>query len=285
LSPARPQPALYSESNARESGGAGDSEFADPLVLLHGWGMNLRVFDGLRAALGEHYQVAAIDLPGHGRSPWPAQALPQQQLAALAAMLPPGATLVGWSLGGQFALQLAAQPALAVRRIVLIASSPRFVRAPDWPHGLPAATLQQFAERLERDAAATIADFIELLVRGSANAATVRATLQSSLQHHGMAQPQALRAGLALLEHNDLRELARHIDVPALLIAGEYDRVTPPQAAQALAQLLPRAELLQVERAGHAPFLSHPEEVSAALLAFTRSDERQRHRPDPRRSS
>jgi pimeloyl-[acyl-carrier protein] methyl ester esterase len=277
LRPALHAAALYSET----SGGGGNSEAA-PLVLLHGWGMNLRVFDGLRAALGAHIRVTAIDLPGHGRSPWTPQASAQQQLAALAAMLPRGATLVGWSLGGQLALQLASDPALAVRRLVLIATSPRFVRTDDWPHGLPAETLRQFAMQLEGDAAKTIADFLELQVRGSLDAAAVRATLQSSLQQHGAAHPQALMAGLALLEHNDLRELARRNDAPALVIAGQYDRVTPPQAADALGQLLPHSQLLQIKRAGHAPFISHPGEVGAALLGFVREDARQRRSADSR---
>jgi pimeloyl-ACP methyl ester carboxylesterase len=50
--------------------------------------------------------------------------------------------------------------------------------------------------------------------------------------------------------------------------------VTPPQAAQALAQLIPRSQLLQIKRAGHAPFISHPQEVGAALLGFTRAQAR-----------
>jgi pimeloyl-[acyl-carrier protein] methyl ester esterase len=252
----------------KESSGVSDA--AAPLVLLHGWGMNLRVFDGLRAALAAHHRVTAIDLAGHGESPWTADSSPQQQLASLAAMLPRDAVLVGWSLGGQLALQLAAEPALAVRRLVLIASSPRFVRTDDWPHGLPAGTLRQFAAQLEHDTGQTVADFIELQLRGSAQAAAVRATLQDSLRSHGTAVPAALAAGLAQLEHNDLRSLAQRIEVPSLVIAGQYDRVTPPQAGQALAKLLPQGELLTIRRAGHAPFLSHPGPVSAALLAFTR---------------
>jgi pimeloyl-[acyl-carrier protein] methyl ester esterase len=255
---------LYTESSDA-------SDAAAPLVLLHGWGMNLRVFDGLRASLAPHHRVTAIDLAGHGRSPWIAGSSPQQQLARIAAMLPRAAVVVGWSLGGQLALQLAAEPALAVRRLVLITTSPRFVSADDWPHGLAAATLRQFAAQLEHDAAHTIDDFIELQLRGSADATAVRATLQSSLRMHGAAHPAALAAGLALLEHNDLRALARRIEVPTLVIAGQYDRVTAPQAGLALAQLLPQAQLLTIRRAGHAPFLSHPGEVSAALLAFTRA--------------
>jgi pimeloyl-[acyl-carrier protein] methyl ester esterase len=256
---------LYSEIS-------GDS--GEPWVLLHGWGMNLRVFDDLRAGLAQHHRVTAIDLPGHGRSAWSARASGQQQLAQLSGMLPRGATLVGWSLGGQLALQLAADRTLSVRRVVLIASSPRFVCAEGWPHGLPAATLRQFAVQLERDAGQTIADFLELQVRGSLDADAVRAMLQGALQRHGAAQPEALAAGLALLEHNDLRQLARGIDLPVLLIAGQYDRVTPPQASEALAQLLPQGRLLQIRRAGHAPFLSHPEQVATALLTFARRDER-----------
>jgi pimeloyl-[acyl-carrier protein] methyl ester esterase len=269
--------ALYSESSGANRGGE-----AAPLVLLHGWGMNLRVFDRLRAALAAQHRVTAIDLPGHGRSPWTAQASPQQQLAGLAAMLPRGATLVGWSLGGQLALQLAGDSSLAVRSLVLIATSARFVRAVDWPHGLPAETLRQFAAQLEGDAATTIADFLELQVRGSLDAAAVRTTLQSSLQQHGAADAQALSAGLTMLERNDLRELVRRIEVPVLVIAGQYDRVTPPQAAQALAQLMPQSQLLLIKRAGHAPFISHPQLVSAALLRFMREQARQGRSADAR---
>ena len=259
-------PTLYSETSGPVD--------AEPLVLLHGWGMNLRVFDALAATLAAHYRVTVIDLPGHGASPWNAQLAQSQWLAGVAALLPRAATLVGWSLGGQLALQLASQPALAVRRLVLIATNARFVQSTDWPAGLPAATLTAFAAQLERDAPGTIADFLELQVRGSMDATAVRMGLQQSLQRHGMAQPQGLRAGLALLEHNDLRELARGLDVPALVIAGQYDRVTPPQAAQALVRLLPQAQLLQIPRAGHAPFLSHPAPVAAALLDFLRADAR-----------
>jgi pimeloyl-[acyl-carrier protein] methyl ester esterase len=268
------RPALYSQTS-----GAGD---AAPLVLLHGWGMNLRVFDGLRAALGAQHRVIAMDLPGHGRSPWTAGSSPQQQLDELAAMLPRGATLVGWSLGGQLALQLASQPSLGVHRLVLIGTSPRFVRADDWPHGIAAATLHDFAARLERDADQTVADFLELQVRGSIDAAAVRATLQQSLQQHGAAAPEALRAGLALLEHNDLRELARRIDIPALVIAGQYDCVTPPQGAQALVRLMSQARLLQIQRAGHAPLISHAAQLGAALLDFMRDDRRPRSHAEPR---
>jgi pimeloyl-[acyl-carrier protein] methyl ester esterase len=231
-----------------------------PLLLLHGWGTNLRVFDALRAGLAERYTVTALDLPGHGLSAWN-EGSAEQQLAWIAAQVPPQAILVGWSLGGQLALQLAANASLRVRALVLIASTPRFVLGEDWPHGLAPGVLQEFASRLERDPRGTVADFLELQVRGSAE-------LQRELSAHGIAQPAALAAGLAQLQHNDLRELARALDIPTLIIAGQYDRITPPQAAQALQAMLPQGRLLSLGRAGHAPFLSHQAQVLAALFAL-----------------
>ena len=272
--PALARGELYVESSGNDA--------ASPVVLLHGWGMNLRVFDGLCAVLAQHHRVTAVDLPGHGASPWTAGSSQQRQLASLAAAVPRAAVLVGWSLGGQLALQLAAEPALAVQRLVLIASSPRFVRTDDWPHGLTGATLRQFGAQLAHDAGQTIDDFIELQLRGSAEAAAVRATLKDSLLRHGAAAPAALAAGLEQLQHNDLRALARRIEPPALVIAGQYDRVTAPAAGQALSQLLPQGQLLTIRRAGHAPFLSHPEEVGAALLAFTREHAPRCDSPDVR---
>jgi len=243
----------------RESAGRGP-----PLALLHGWGMNLRLFDGLRAGLEPHYAVTAVDLPGHGRSAWTPGRSPAQQLESLAAALPQDALLVGWSLGGQLALQLAAGRALRVRALVLIATTPRFVRGPDWPHGLPAEVLERFAAQLQSDPQRTLEEFLELQVRGSAEPAAVLAELRQAVQTR--AAPPALAAGLAMLRDNDLRELARGLTVPTLVIAGQYDRVTPPSAARALSELMPHAQCLALPRAGHAPFLSHRQAVLEALL-------------------
>jgi pimeloyl-[acyl-carrier protein] methyl ester esterase len=249
---------LYSETSGQ----------GPPLALLHGWGMNLRVFDALRAQLARHYSVTALDLPGHGRSPWNTGLTSAQQLDQLAAHLPRDALLVGWSMGGQLALQLAAGAVLPVRQLALIACTPRFVRSPDWPHGLPPAVLQLFARQLAGNLRGTLADFLALQVRGSARADIVLATLQQALLEHGEPHAEALAAGLTLLQDNDLRELSRSLCVPTLVIAGQYDRVAPCAAAQALVQMLPRAELLALPRAGHAPFLSHCQEVLAALLGL-----------------
>jgi pimeloyl-[acyl-carrier protein] methyl ester esterase len=250
----------------RESRGRGPE-----VVLLHGWGMNLRVFDPLAAELARELRVTVVDLPGHGRSPWdPRFDAPDACFEALLAALPRRTHLLGWSLGGQWAMRLAAHIGPRIERLVLIATTPRFVASADWPWGLRPAVLEQFAQALRTDYRRTVTDFLELQVRGSAAAPQVLASLAAALRAQGDADPRALAAGLAQLREHDLRALAGGIRIPALVISGQHDRVTSPGAAEALARLLPQAQALAIARSAHAPFLSHTATVAQAILDFVR---------------
>src|SRR5215469_2387506 len=140
------------------------------LVLLHGWGMNLRVFDGLAAALAKRYRIIAIDLPGHGRSDWDASIhTPAAQAFRVHETLAPLTTryhLLGWSLGGQFALDLAAAMPAGIERLVLVATTPRFLSGPDWRHGLKAASLARLEDAVRADPKRAVAEVLKLQVRG-----------------------------------------------------------------------------------------------------------------------
>jgi pimeloyl-[acyl-carrier protein] methyl ester esterase len=241
-----------------------------PLVFWHGWGLNLRVFDALRGALGSAgvpWRTEAVDLPGHGLSPWREEGR-DAVLARLVESLPAGSTLLGWSLGGQFAMRAALAAPERVARLVLVGATPRFTAAPGWPQGLPPESLTLMQSRLAEDYRRTVGEFLELQVRGSRDATQSASALRAALLRHGEAEPEALAAGLDWLAQHDLRDSLAQVRQPALVIAGQHDRVTPPAASAALAATLPRARYLQIPRAAHAPFLSHPVEFLAALLGF-----------------
>jgi pimeloyl-[acyl-carrier protein] methyl ester esterase len=249
----------------RESRGSGGL----PLVCLHGWGLNLRVFDALAEDLGAGREVQAIDLPGHGASPWDAAAADLEgQAARIAAVLPERCVLLGWSLGGQLALEIARRWPQRLDRLVLVATTPRFVADAQWAAGMAPAVMARFSAQLASDWHATVEEFLHLQVRGSRDATAALAGLQRALREHGQAQPQALAAGLGILRDADLRAAAAGIPIDTLVVSGQHDRITPPAASEWLAAVLPRARHVQLPRAGHAPFLSHAPDFNAALAGF-----------------
>ena len=247
----------------RNAGGAGP-----PLVCLHGWGMNLCVFDELRDAMPER-ESWAIDLPGHGRSEWQdARAGFDPQVEDILAVLPPECVLLGWSLGGQIALELAQRAPQRIHALVLVSTTPRFAQSTDWPHGMDTDALHTFSNSLLQDWRQTLGDFVWLQLRGGRHAEATQQRVRIALNEHGAPRPEALRAGMQLLGSLDLRAKVPGVAQPALLIAGQNDRVVPPAATRWLADTLPRGSFHQIPRAAHASFLSHVEESVALLRPF-----------------
>jgi len=230
------------------------------LVMLHGWGLNSHVWDDVVPALSDRFEVSCVDLPGHGGSPWPPTF---DSLTSLAEVIAPhlhrDAIVMGWSLGSMAALQLALAHSESVRALVLVAATARFIAGTDWPHGVEPAVLAQFAAHLEEDHESTVRDFLALQVRGEERSLETLRVLRKRVLGAGAPTPMALRAGLEILHTCDLREDVSQIKVPTLVIAGEYDRLTFPEASRELASQLPRARFALIEKAAHAPFISHRE--------------------------
>ena len=228
------------------------------LVMLHGWALNSHVWDDIVEPLAARFTVARVDLPGHGDSPWPPRFDDLGSLAqALAPHLETSSIVVGWSLGSLAALQLALAHPAAVRALVLVAGTPRFLNDAHWRHGVDPDVLEEFAERLRQDQEGTVRDFLALQVRGDERAMQTLRTLRRRVLDSGSTHPAALAAGLEVLKRADLRESLSSISVPALVIAGEHDRLTPVEGSRELASGLRRARFALVEQAAHAPFISH----------------------------
>jgi pimeloyl-[acyl-carrier protein] methyl ester esterase len=238
------------------------------LVLLHGWGLHSGVWSTLIPQLADRFRVTSIDLPGHGHSAAPRAAFGLDETAAAVARIAPrGAAWIGWSLGGQVALAAAIAGAVA-SRLVLVATTPRFVTAADWPCAMAPATLAGFAASLAEDHNRTVRNFLTLQLRGDRRAALLLAELREVLAQRPAPAAAALAAGLAMLAATDLRGATAAVRQPVLVIAGERDRLTPAEAGRRLAAALPDGRYLGMAGAGHAPFLSAPDEFLAAIDGF-----------------
>lgn len=250
-----------------------DETPGNDLVLLHGWGMNAAVWDGLPADLGPGLTQHRIELPGHGESPFPPQlgpgtgALWRWADACLAAA-PARAVWLGWSLGGLVALAAALRAPKRVRALVLITATPRFVRAVDWTPAVPEATLDQFRDGLLADPAGTLSRFLSLQVRGSDQAQQVLRTLRRELAQRPAPNPSALALGLELLRDEDLRGPLPDIRCPSLWLFGDHDTLVPPAVGERVECLMSAAQTRVIAGAAHAPFLSHPRECADAIASF-----------------
>lgn len=238
------------------------------LVLLHGWGLHGGIFRSVMPPLAAHHRLHLIDLPGHGRSPPLSSAYTLDNMVhAVAAAVPANAAWLGWSLGGRIALAAAARGA-AITKLILVGTNPCFTQRDDWPHGMPEAEFEQFAASVRDNWEQTLQRFLAIQARGSERTREELRALRLELFTHGQPQPAALAGALDILRAADLRSALPAITQPTLVLHGARDTLAPLAAAEYTAARLPHGTLHVVDAAGHAPFLSHPDEFLHALEAF-----------------
>jgi len=238
------------------------------LVLIHGWSLHGGIWDRFVPLLETHFRVTCVDLPGHGRSDWQGEGTLDAMVDAVFPVVPETATWLGWSLGGLVAMRAAFMAPEKVTALAMIASTPCFVRKPDWQSAMLPALLDTFAAELTQDYVRTLNRFLALQVRGSDNSGEVLKTLRALLLAHGEPDAEGLRAGLEVLRTADLRDSLGKIACPALLLMGERDTLVPVSAGLAACGLLPDAQLQVIEGAGHAPFLAQPEKVAEQVIKY-----------------
>lgn len=238
------------------------------LVLLHGWGTHGGIWDDLVLRFRDHRAVMAPDLPGHGRAP---PVLPyeiERVVDHLAAAAPARCVVAGWSLGGQLALAWARRHPQQIQRLILIATTPRFVSSSGWPHGLAAATLAEFTASLAHDAAATLRRFRLLETQGDAQALAVARRLEAALAARPLPGGAVLEQTLRWLEGTDLRAVLGGIAQPALVLHGNRDHIIPPSAGEFLAAHLPQGRIQLIAGAAHAPFISDQAVIYQLMTDF-----------------
>jgi pimeloyl-[acyl-carrier protein] methyl ester esterase len=173
------------------------------LVLVHGWGMHGGLMRSFAEQLGAHFHVNVIDLPGHGNSPWQNANTLHDWAQQVLDAVPASAYWIGWSLGGLVALAAAQRDPQRVRGLMLMASTPKFVAAPDWPCAVDAKVFEQFASHLDADAEKTLARFLALQVRGTDRSGELLRRLRQDLKTRPPAnnnEPAGLPCRASLLE-------------------------------------------------------------------------------------
>lgn len=240
-------------------------EAAPTFLCLHGWGLNHAVWAPLATCLAGRARVLAPDLPGHGAGASEARFGALEAVAdRMAGLLEGPGTVIGWSLGGLLALSLAARHPRSVSRVVLLASTPRFVQGPDWPRAMDPRVLESFARDLVRDYRGTLARFLALQVHGLPERSRTLRTLKTRCME-APPHPRALAEGLDILRDTDLRTLLASLEMPVQAVLGGLDTLVPAAVGEDLERLRPGMPIRVLPGAGHAPLISHPESVVAGI--------------------
>jgi pimeloyl-ACP methyl ester carboxylesterase len=254
---------------------------ATPVVLLHPWGLDHRVWAEVAPALARDRTVVLVDLPAHGRSDtthtaWSMARLAWSVVDVLDAAGLSRALVVGNSLGGATALEVARLAPSRVVGVGLIAA----------PGGRRlAAPLRRLARQLATaENLRTLSDEawqigLAVALRG-ADTDTTQALL-AARREPARWRAFSRSAAAVLLEVADYAPDLSSVDRPALVLHGTADLLIDAELSAALADGLPQGRMRRLEGCGHLPELECPEALLAALRPFLDAPERPKSPPGP----
>ena len=239
-----------------------DQGQGDVILLLHGWGANITLYQGIISTLVQNHRVIALDMPGFGKTtepsvPWCVDDYVDFVLKFIASFELTKLSIVVHSFGGRVFFKMNARENLPfqIEKAVLIDSAGI----------LPKKTWKQKVSlrcyKIGRVVMSTkvlhflYPDAVEDMrrKRGSAD--------------YNSATP-VMRATLVKVVNEDLEPLMHLVKCPTLLIWGDLDTATPLSDAKKMEELIPDTGLVVCEGAGHFSFAQQAPRVNGALTAF-----------------
>ncbi|MEU8417846.1 alpha/beta hydrolase [Amycolatopsis japonica] len=238
-----------------------------PLVLLHAFPVDARMWDAIRAPLSERLRLITPDQRGLGRSPLPEtdrepdlDDAARDVVALLDRLELDKVVLGGCSMGGYLTMAVLRLAPERVGGLVFIDTK----ATADTPEAAQAR--HDVAARVEAEGAGWMPE----AVTPGLLAAKARPEVVERLRELITTQPPSgiAWAARAMAARPDSLETLRSADVPALVVVGEEDGLTPLEAANTLVETLPDATLVVLPEAGHLTPLEDPAGVVEAILGW-----------------
>ncbi len=240
------------------------------IVLLHGWSAFKELWWSTLLALAPHAHVYAPDMPGHGDSPL----LGSTSMLQIAERIErfcatrgdDRIVLVGHSMGGNIALELAlARPEL-VERLVLVDAAVQPAEMPNYTRSYLDQTFGWAVLRTSMAAARQLS-LVGRFVPHAHQGGVVLPALRR-VTYMARNDADAMRVLLDRLFENPIGPRLADVRVPTLVISGEFDPLVPPPLSQRVAAAIPGARYAVIRRAAHNPMDERPREFNAVLLDF-----------------
>lgn len=227
------------------------------LVFIHGSGGNSNTWAHQYAKLHRNYNIAAVNLPGHGRSDGPGEQDVSQYVLRLKEILDvlklERPILIGHSLGAAIALSFAAKYPYDLSGVVSVGGGLTMPVNPDILDGL-------------QKQPNVIIDMICKISLARENRPKFFDSLRASLAQTPI---DVLADDMLACSKFDLKRKLKKISVPVLVICGVEDKMTPPASSEQIAAGIACAKLTLIEGAGHMVMMEKPSEFNEALRDFT----------------
>ncbi|RKD97525.1 alpha/beta fold hydrolase [Halopiger aswanensis] len=245
----------------------------DPIVFLHGWPLNHRMFEYQFTHLLEAgFRCIGIDLRGYGKSAKPYGDYSYDRFAddvraVLDELAVDGVTLAGFSMGGGTATHyMSRHDEARVDKLALLApASPVITEKPDFPEGLAASEVNPLIEGARTDRAKMNADFAAMLFHTDQSDELLHWIWSLGMEAAG----HATVASAETWRDADLRPDMDDITVPTKVYHGTHDEVTPIEiTGEVLEDGIENAELVRFENSGHGLVTDETEKINDELADF-----------------
>jgi pimeloyl-ACP methyl ester carboxylesterase len=252
-----------------------------PVVLIHGWPLSGRMWEGqVNALLDAGYRCVTYDRRGFGSSGRPGGGFDYDTFSSdlrdvVTALDLQNAMLVGFSMGGgEVARYLGRYGDDRVSRAMLVAAVPPFLaRTPDNPDGVDRAVFDDMIAGVKRDRIGFLSEFL----RGFFNWEPGKPVPSEEAIAYAksiawVASPLATQQCITAFGTTDFRRDLAKIRIPVLVVHGDADRIVPLElSARKAALAIAGARLEVIPGAPHGLTATHGDELNRLILGFLRS--------------
>ncbi|MEO0893375.1 MAG: alpha/beta fold hydrolase [Pseudomonadota bacterium] len=226
----------------------------DPLVFLPGLMCDARVFSVPMTAFSPHMSVTVAPVTGGDRI--------EEIASRVLDALPRRFALVGMSMGGIVAMEILRRVPDRVSRVALISTN-SLAETPQSAGDYEPMIIKMRSGGLE--------EAVDMMIRPDSLApgpqrVEVQATMRDMAVHLGA--KTIIQQVRALQRRRDYQAVLRRCQVPALVMCGAHDRLTPVKRHELMADLIPQARMRVLDGSGHLPILEQPDEVIAELFEW-----------------
>jgi 3-oxoadipate enol-lactonase len=237
---------------------------APAVVFSNSLGTDYRIWDEVVAALEGDYRILLYDKRGHGLSEaTPAPYALEDHVGDLAALMDhvgiAEAVVVGLSVGGLIAQQLAARHPDRVRALILCDTAHKIGTAEMWNARIETTKTKGIASMAD----AVMERWFTPAYRAPGNADFVGYTAMLT-----RTTVDGYAGTCAALRDADLTQSTSALTIPVLCVVGDQDGATPPDLVRSMADLIKGSRFEVIEGAGHIPCVEKPAETTKLIADF-----------------